>query len=83
MHRTPSPTRHLAPKVLSQYARNVLAALAEEPKAADALNPGLTLTLQERGLIAIEERPATKRSRKRIQMLCLTPAGREELARYS
>jgi DNA-binding MarR family transcriptional regulator len=83
MLRTPSPTRRVAPKVLSQYARNILAALAEEPKAADAVNPGLTSTLQERGLVEIEERPAKARSKKRISMLCLTPAGREELARYA
>jgi hypothetical protein len=83
MHRTPSPTRHLAQKVLSQYARNVLAALAEEPKSPDALNPGLTLTLKQRGLVALEERPATKRSKRRIQMLCLTPEGRAELDRYA
>ncbi len=83
MVRTPSQTRRPAPRVLSQYARNVLAAIAEEPKAAEDVNPGLTLTLQERGLIEVEEMPVTKRSKKRMPVLRLTQAGRAELARYA
>ena len=82
MSRTPSQTRRSAPKVLSQYARNVLAAIGEEPKAADDVNPGLTLALQERGLVEVDERPLTKSSKKRVTFLRLTQAGRAELARY-
>ena len=71
MVRTPSQTRRSAPKVLSQYARNVLAAIAEAPKAAEDVNPGLTLTLRERGFVEVDERPATKRSNKRDPRFCV------------
>ena len=83
MSRTPPPTRRSPSKVLSQYARNVLAAIAEEPKAADEVNPGLKLTLQERGFVEIDERPANELSKKRVTFLRLTQAGRAEVARYS
>jgi hypothetical protein len=82
MSRTPSQTRRSTGKVLSQYARNVLASLAEEPKAAEDVNPGLSHTLQERGLVEVHEKPVTKRSKRRVPYLRVTPLGHAELARY-
>ena len=82
MTRTPSQTRRFTEKVLSQYARNVLASIAEAPKAAEDVNPGLSTTLQQRGLVEIEEQPATRRSKRRVPFLRLTPLGHAELARY-
>jgi hypothetical protein len=80
MNRTPSPTRRPAPKVLSQYARNVLAAIADEPKAAEDVNPGLKDRLQERGFVEITLLPHPTRA-KQAPFLKVTAAGREEIAR--
>lgn len=80
MNRTPSPMRRTPPKVLSQYARNVLAAIADEPKAAEDVNPGLKDRLQERGLVEVTLLPHPTQA-TRAAFLKVTPAGREEIAR--
>lgn len=83
MSRTPSQTRRSAPKVLSQYARNVLASIAKGQKAAHDVNPGLSTTLRERGLVEIEEVCESSLSLSRVAFLRLTQAGHAELARYA
>jgi hypothetical protein len=81
MSRTASPTPRPVPRVLSQYARNLLATMAEAPKAADEVNPGLKDRLQERGLVEVALLPHP-REPKRAPFLLLTDAGRAELSRY-
>jgi hypothetical protein len=67
--------------VLSQYARNVLAALADGPRSADDFNPGLRNRLQERGLVEIALLPHPKRDHN-APFLRLTEAGRAEVDRH-
>jgi hypothetical protein len=78
MTRTPSQTPRAIPKVLSQYARNVLATIAASPMAVEEINPGLKDRLQERGLVEIALLPHPHRS-KRAPHLRLTPAGKAEV----
>jgi len=68
------------PKVLSQYARNVLATIAKAPRAVADVNPGLKDRLQERGLVEVALLPKGDVA-KRAPHLRLTAAGKAEVDR--